>query len=270
MTDRSPSLQAIGESYGCDKFTVHKFGALYERHLGHLRDSEFSLLEIGIGGEGNALGGESIKTWADYFSRATIHGIDLYDKSPLRASRIHTHVLDQADQDGLRALWATHGGFDVVIDDGSHKCADTLRSFFALFNLMRPGGIYVIEDLQTSYWPHYGATSVAQPFVDDTIFWIKTLVDCLNANEILWRDHAAIRSGFVVSELHLYRNIAFIVRGEAIEPSNVLTEEIRQAWLADDMLGHGLGPGEAERINDPNARRAILRSYLKLIADAEQ
>lgn len=267
MIDHRPPLQIIGQTHNCDKFTVHNFAPQYERHLGHLRDAEFSLLEIGIGGEGEVLGGESIKTWADYFSQAKIHGIDLYDKSALQTSRITTHVLNQADQDGLRALWEAHGGFDVVIDDGSHKCADTLRSFFALFNLMRPGGVYVIEDLQTSYWPHYGGTSVAQPFADDTIFWVKTLIDCLNANEILWKGHAAIRSGFVVSELHLYRNIAFIVRGQRIEPSNVLTEEIRQAWLADDARQQGLSLVEAEKINDPNWRRAVLRRRLDGIGD---
>lgn len=259
------SLQEIGESHNCDKFTVHRFGKLYERHLGLYRDSDIKLLEIGIGGEDYEVGGASLLTWQAYFSKAQVHGIDIYDKSTLNTPRIKTSILDQRDQDGLKTLWLQEGGFDVIIDDGSHKTEDTLLSFFGLFNLMRPGGVYVIEDLQTGYWPSYGGTSIAQSFSNNTIEWIKTLIDCLNRNEILWPSHPAIASGFLVDELHVYRNIAFVVRGDTPLASNVLTEDLRQLWLLEDAQKHGVTLSEALKINNPFFRARLLTMVLAAI-----
>ncbi|MBY6242465.1 hypothetical protein [Methylosinus sp. Sm6] len=45
------------------------------------------------------------------------------------------------------------GGLDVVLDDGSHIASDQRASFDALFPLLDEGCLYIIEDMQTAYWP---------------------------------------------------------------------------------------------------------------------
>ena len=46
----------------------------------------------------------------------------------------------------------THdSAFDVIVDDGSHVCVHVFRSFNALFPKLRPGGVYIIEDLNMAY-----------------------------------------------------------------------------------------------------------------------
>jgi predicted O-methyltransferase YrrM len=59
------------------------------------------------------------------------------------------HGIDQADAAALREIVAHEFGdepLDLVIDDASHLVDPTRSSFNVLFPLLRPGGVYVIED----------------------------------------------------------------------------------------------------------------------------
>lgn len=64
----------------------------------------------------------------------------------------------------LRSSWASGEGldrdpFDVIVDDGSHIVHHQMLSFEYLFlNALKPGGLYVIEDLQTSFHPAWGGS----------------------------------------------------------------------------------------------------------------
>lgn len=60
--------------------------------------------------------------------------------------------VDQSDTDRLRSLIAeVFGGddLDIVIDDASHLLGPTTDSFELLFPMVRPGGLFIIED-----WSH--------------------------------------------------------------------------------------------------------------------
>jgi hypothetical protein len=47
------------------------------------------------------------------------------------------------------------GGVDVVLDDGSHIATHQRASFDVLFPLLAEGGLYMIEDVHTAYWPGF-------------------------------------------------------------------------------------------------------------------
>ena len=40
------------------------------------------------------------------------------------------------------------GGFDAIIDDGSHRNSHIMKTFDALWPTLQPGGVYFMEDLQ--------------------------------------------------------------------------------------------------------------------------
>jgi hypothetical protein len=68
-------------------------------------------------------------------------------------------------------LAAAEGPFDVVIDDGSHVSAHQITSFYFLFNHLRAGGFYVIEDIQTSFWPgRFEGAHISDPALARTFF----------------------------------------------------------------------------------------------------
>lgn len=66
------------------------------------------------------------------------------------ASVVKPHYgVDQADREAVASIMATELSgrqLDLVIDDASHRLAQTRTSFETLFPLLRPGGVYVIED----------------------------------------------------------------------------------------------------------------------------
>lgn len=256
------TLTDIGQAFDCDKITRHHFDSAYERHFGELRDQSLRILEIGIGGESYEEGGASLKMWAEYFSNSHIYGIDIYEKSFLNAPRISTFVCDQGDQDGLLRLANEVGPFDIVIDDGSHVSEKTLLSLFTLFRMLKPGGFYVVEDIQTAYWPQYGGSSMMGPFKETTMSWLKTMLDCVNACEILWPNHPALRSGFAASEVHVYHNIAFIKKETTPATSKVLDEGLRREWLTLDQYQHAINDKVADLLNNHPALMTSLARML--------
>jgi len=57
------------------------------------------------------------------------------------------------------------GPFDIVIDDGSHISQHQIKTFeYCFIHCVKPGGLYIVEDLQTSFYgpPHWGSTPQAQ------------------------------------------------------------------------------------------------------------
>ena len=146
-----PKLRELAEMHDASK--GHNCNA-YEIFLTGFRDRPVNLLEIGIGGDWNdpSSGGGSLRMWRDYFPRGQIFGIDLFDKSPHVTDRIHVRQGSQDDSDFLRAVATEMGAIDVIIDDGSHFSSHVIKSFETLFPYLRSGGIYIVEDIATSYW----------------------------------------------------------------------------------------------------------------------
>ncbi len=86
-----------------------------------------------------------------YFPNAVIYGIDILDTSHLNSRSIRTFIADQAERKQLLDFIGTHGGnFDIILDDGGHSMRQQQVSFAFLFKYLKPGGIYIIEDVHTS------------------------------------------------------------------------------------------------------------------------
>lgn len=165
---QGPSLIELAIKHGTDKYgnaahaTVspngavipgHKYAGHYDHHFSRFRHLDnISVLEIGVGGyDDPSKGGESLRMWKEYFPRAQIVGLDYYDKTPLQEDRIRIYQGSQDDAALLKRISEDNGGFDLIIDDGSHCNEHVIASFKILFPLLKMGGIYAIEDLQTSY-----------------------------------------------------------------------------------------------------------------------
>jgi hypothetical protein len=214
------SLRELAIAFGTDKEGAHAYSGPYERHLAALRDRPVRLLEIGVGGDDDpTAGGASLRMWKHYFPLGEIVGLDIFDKSALTEERITILRGDQGDSAFLEALGRDHGPFDIVIDDGSHHCADVIASFGALFRFVKDGGWYVIEDTQTSYWPAYAAGSGP---TRTTMEMVKRLIDGLNYAEFDSVNYSPSDTDIWVRSVSVFHNIAFIEKGPNTEGSNVL------------------------------------------------
>lgn len=142
------NLNRIALSYGTDKSSdYHNYCEKYANYLPFERYSELNIMEIGV------LNGQSIKTWKDYFYRANILGIDINpDCKQFEDNKIKIEIGSQADRDFLQQIKDTYAPFDMILDDGSHMNSHVIFSFEHLFDSVKSGGVYIVEDCSTSYW----------------------------------------------------------------------------------------------------------------------
>jgi hypothetical protein len=163
------TLDQIGIKHGTDKATQftrtyakpHGYLPHLEKFFRPLRTEPIRLIEIGIGG------GESARTWLEYFPNALIFGMDIvHDTNPFNTpdespneigmqKKFHPRYTffhgDATDATLALRLKFEVGGFDVIIDDGSHKSKDVIETFGLYWEQVKTGGLYVIEDLMCSY-----------------------------------------------------------------------------------------------------------------------
>jgi hypothetical protein len=211
---RRPSLTALAKKHGTDKWgTRHRYTPHYAATLRHLRRDTFTLLEIGIGGYSKAgAGGASLRMWKDFFPNATIVGLDIHDKSFVEEERICVYQGDQTDPGVLREIVKRHPDLRVVIDDGSHVSAHVIASFNVLFPLLPSGGVYAIEDLQTSYWPEYGG-QIDPDARGTSMDMVKRLVDGLNYEEFRIEGYEPRYTDRHVVAVHAWHNLVVIEKG---------------------------------------------------------
>lgn len=232
-------LTRLAKEYRTDKAGLHRYTRHYGRHLGHLRDQEFNLLEIGIGGYARQrTGGASLRMWKAFFPGAEIVGLDIRDKSFVDEDRITTVQGSQDDEELLHRINEKYGPFRVIIDDGSHRPEHIRETFRILFPLLAANGIYVIEDTQTSYWPQFGG-AVDRTDPTTTMQLVKDLVDGLNHKEFLDEGYEPSYTDTHVVAVHCYHNLVVIEKGHNRERS-IRDRQPREVRL-------GLSPKEARK-----------------------
>lgn len=144
-TNYGEELYDLAIKYETDKGIPHNYTYFYHNYFKNKKQKFKKILEIGV------YNGGSLRMWRDYFLDSTIYGLDI-QKLEINEDRIVTQVVDQSDR---RALFSfteilDFSYFDLIIDDGSHIMKDQQISLAVLFKKLRPGGVYIIEDLHTS------------------------------------------------------------------------------------------------------------------------
>lgn len=214
-------LAEIATRHGTDKWNGHWYADPYATHLQHLRDSEFNLLEIGVGGYSNPeAGGASLRAWKDYFPKAQIAGLDYFDKSPHAADRIKIYQGSQADPVAITGILKDFPqGFDVIIDDGSHRNEHVIATLIMLWQYVKKDGWYIIEDLQTSYWPNHGGLLHDRNSPLTSMGFLKSLIDGLNWQEIHQPSYTPSLFDLTITGMHFYHNLVFLKKGSNKEGS---------------------------------------------------
>lgn len=226
-------LPRIFALFGTDKQSEghHSYAAAYADALRPFRSKPIKLLEIGV------YKGASLLSWRAYFPRASIVGIDIIPKPEMARGRVRIYQGDQGSAADLDRVCADEAPFDIIIDDGSHLSRHQLFSFYHLFPHLREGGIYVIEDVQTSYWrgPVNEADQLVwdgydpfQPeFKETCVGQFLELAKYLNHAEFLSTQSMEPRLASLAKQIRriaFEHNLIFIWKGSNVERSNILTK----------------------------------------------
>lgn len=154
--------ESMAKRAGTDKVTDHRYEKIYEMWLAPWRHEAVNFLEIGLGCGMTYGPGKSLGLWEEYFTHRDArvsfvevdgecvknHDIRLRNGTIFVGSQDEDSVLKNIAIEGH-----AYGGYDVIVDDGGHTMKQQQMSLRALWPAVASGGIYVIEDLQTSYSP---------------------------------------------------------------------------------------------------------------------
>ncbi len=144
------SLCEIAKKWGTDKVGHHEYTRFYYELTKDRNASK--VLEIGIGHPGCMWPayrtGASLFMWEEWFPNAQIYAFDIEPSILINRGRIRSVLCDQSNAESLRrAVSQTGGGFDLIVDDGSHIAEHQIVSAQVLAPYLSEYGVYVIEDV---------------------------------------------------------------------------------------------------------------------------
>ena len=196
---------------------IHKwlhYFEIYDRHFAAFRNRPVTIVEIGVNKGG------SLQMWKNYFgAQAHIYGIDINpDCRRLAEERIEIMIGSQSDRSFLRSVAKSIPHIDILIDDGGHTMEQQITTFEELYPHIQPHGVYLCEDLHTSYWKKFGGSYRGK---NTFIEFSKHLIDQLNAWHSEKRKFGVDDFTRSTHSMHFYDSVLVIEKRPMSEPSHV-------------------------------------------------
>ena len=157
-----PSLNELFEKYkgntcfdGTDKTTTHSYGDTYTSVFNQITSDAPSILEIGIAG------GFGIQVYSEYFPKGIIYGMDMCDAVKPHIKKLPNVKLHFGD--ATQQSTVNHFGvlYDLIIEDASHLPEHQIQHFADFCKLVKPGGYYVMEDLDQNHFENVKTATAA-------------------------------------------------------------------------------------------------------------
>lgn len=196
----------------------HHYFNVYDRHFSRFRGKEVVILEIGV------WQGGSLQMWRDYFGdKVRIIGVDIDPRcKEFEEENIQIHTGSQSDRTFLRELVAKLPPIDIVIDDGGHSMEQQIVSFEELFPAVKSDGVYLVEDIHTSYWLTFGGGHKRRgTFIE----YSKNFIDKINAFHSEQRSLQVDDFTRSVDSLHYYDSILVIEKRPISPPTHEMKGE---------------------------------------------
>jgi hypothetical protein len=203
---------------------MHYFD-IYDTYFSKYRGKEIVLLEIGVSHGG------SLQMWRHYFGdKIKIYGLDINpDCKKFEEPGIKIFTGSQSDRSFLRNMLSQIPPLDILIDDGGHGMQQQITAFEEIFSHVKKDGVYICEDLHTSYWLKYGGGHKRRgTFVE----YSKNFIDKLNA---YYSEQGSLKvDSFTKSirGLHFYNGMLVIEKGEV---TNTSIEKSGQPSLSENL-----------------------------------
>lgn len=199
---------------------IHKwkhYFEIYDRHFSRFKGTDVHLVEFGVSQGG------SLQMWKEYFGpKARIYGIDINPHcEKLAEERIEIFIGDQEDRKFLKALTKKIPRIDILIDDGGHTMTQQINTYEEIFPFVDKNGVYLCEDLHTSYWPKWGGGYKKRgTFIE----YSKNFIDYINAwHSVQPRRLKVTDFTKSVHSLHYYDSILVIEKRQIEKPSHLKT-----------------------------------------------
>jgi len=131
--------------YNTDKISSG-IASKYLEMFADLKDKPLRMMEVGY------LDGEFLRWFKDHFKNSQVYGVGIYPPGELKDCE-RTELFQGNQNDTRRLLEIGHSmdALDIIIDDASHRDEETRNCFNCLWQFVKPGGWYIIEDWGAHY-----------------------------------------------------------------------------------------------------------------------
>lgn len=164
------TLTELADFYKTDKGTIkHNYTPVYSRLMWYARNLPIDMLEIGVAC------GSSLKMWSAFFPDGHITGLDVRPECKAMCRnypRVNIEIGDACTYDPGKS-------FDFIIDDGSHVSVDIVKTFVNLWKHVKPGGLYIVEDMRCTHNTQY----------PELFEWPRKSEDFARRHIIVWLDN---------------------------------------------------------------------------------
>ncbi len=207
---------------------MHYFD-VYERHFHRYKNTEVVILEIGV------FHGGSLQMWKNYFGpKAKIYAIDIDPRcKTLEEENVEIFIGSQSDRNFLSEVKAKIPQVDILIDDGGHSMQQQIVSFEELYSHVKSDGIYLCEDLHTSYWMHYGG---GHKRIGSFIEYSKNFIDALHAWHSTQKSLQVNAFTQSTDSIHYYDSIIVLEKSPHSKPYHKMTGSPSFDKLEPDVL----------------------------------
>ena len=149
------NLDQLFKFYKTDKSSEHHgFFEFYEYHLHSLKNEKINIVEIG------SAKGASAAAFYSYFNDCRIFCLDNHiENFKYKSKYIHPILIDCSQEVEIEKFYRSKKlkllNIDLLIDDGSHRLDDIIKSIKFHFKKIKSKGYYIIEDyLHPNYYDH--------------------------------------------------------------------------------------------------------------------
>jgi hypothetical protein len=148
--------------YGSDKGRLHNYTTVYSALFKERYNQPLRIFELGMGTNNpdvpSNMGlfgapGASHRGWRELFPHALVYGADIDRRILFQEDRIKTFYCNQLEPSSIHELWSQpelQGGVDIIIEDALHTFEANDIFLQASLGQLRPGGIFVTEDIESS------------------------------------------------------------------------------------------------------------------------
>lgn len=192
----------------------HHYFAIYTQFFERFRNTPVRFLEIGVSKGG------SLELWRKYLGPdAIIFGIDIDPEcAKFDGQAGHVRIGSQEDPAFLNKVIDEMGGVDVILDDGSHRMEHIPITLETLFPRLEDKGVYMIEDLHTSYWRGWGGGPTRKA---NFFNYLRQIIDVMHRHYVENEIEFAKDAGFDhVGGLHIFDSIAVLEKAPPYTPQH--------------------------------------------------
>ena len=201
------------ENKDCLVHKWHHYLPIYDEFFSKYKDTKnIKFLEIGVSEGG------SLQMWRKFFGKdAIIYGIDINPECErYDGQSAQVRIGSQVDKDFLESVISEMGGVDIVLDDGSHHMKHVSKTLRYLFPHLSFGGLYMIEDLHTSYWKSYGGGFYSR---NNFFRYLNRIIDDMHH----WYHYGKLKEPDIsnsTTSIHIYDSLVAITKNKVFEPTH--------------------------------------------------